>query len=688
MQFSVCPMLTGFRLRCDRRLPCDSCTRLGQASTCSFPILQSLPPQKIASIDPAVQNALQERIDHLESLVRSLASAQQATAVLFTPEYVQTSTQLGGTTSQASDTLSSSFGRINIQDDESSYTESDHWTAILDEISDFQNMFKDHEGPRNHDSRTEQKTHPGLGLFLDQLNPVTKVDILSVLPPRPIVDGLIAKYFSAADMPVTLVIHRNVFFRQYESFWERPLETPIMWVTTLFGMMFTTAYTTLYIARDSASLDEGTLAYYNNIVAISRDRMIQCLQLGNYMKGASHTIEALLSLLIIEYLQGDDAQYGCWQLVGVTIRIAMKMGYHRDGSHFSNMSAYEAEMRRRIWYILMQFDIASAAQVGLPRLIKEAQCDTMEPRSLLDDDFDESTKVLPPARPSTEHTLTQFLIYKSRVVLVYGKICDFTTSSEQRDYDEAMRLDARLNSAFTQKPAVLEPKSMQRSILDGAQLITRRLYIAMTYHHAQMTLHRKFMILGKSESRYAYSYTTCTAAALSALQYQKDLFEQCQPGRMMHADRWKILSLTQSEFLLATTILCLTVDDDLICSQSGVSPSRSDLDQHVDKLRSSQAIWISQKDFSKEARAAVRVIDIVLSKLSHASTSSQGSHDIDPASSVDKTHDLPSPDIQQPLPQHGSVMDNFFTNTHPTFDNMNWNELFDLDMSLDSWVQL
>src|SRR5690242_16750622 len=101
--------------------------------------------------------------------------------------------------------------------------------------------------------------------------------------------------------------------------------------------------------------------------------MIQCLKLGNYLKGTPHTVEALLFLLQTEYIQGEIAQQGCWHLIGNIIRIALKMGYHRDGSHFPQISAYEAEMRRRIWYILVQFDIASASQVGLPRMIQACQ---------------------------------------------------------------------------------------------------------------------------------------------------------------------------------------------------------------------------------------------------------------------------------------------------------------------------
>ena len=287
------------------------------------------------------------------------------------------------------------------------------------------------------------------------------------------------------------------------------------------------------------------------------------------------------------------------------------MGYHRDGSHFPQMSVYEAEMRRRTWYILMQFDIASASEVGLPRIIKETQCDTAEPHNLLDDDFDDTSTTLPPARPQSEHTLSQFLVYKSRIVSVYGMICDFTTSSKQRDYDEAMRLDTLLNKACAQKPLILQLKPMQQSILDGAELITHRLYIAMSYHHAQITLHRKFIILAKMNSKYQLSHSTCISAALAILRLQAELFEQCQPGRMLNTDRWKILSLIQSEFLLATTVLCLNLNDDMKKGLIGEEVAQ----KSVEALKTSRSVWEQQQCFSKEAQTAVRAVNAVLGKL-------------------------------------------------------------------------
>jgi hypothetical protein len=313
-----------FRLRCDRNTPCASCVRLGRASACSVPSPHQAAAPGSVPIDPSTRRILQDRINQLEVLVRSLLEKQ--------PDKHDTSATGSASPSETTaivkeeDRITSDFGRINLKEHESSYVESNHWRAILDEISDLKDM-------------VEEKT--------DNLQtyPTTKMEIIAAIPPRIFVDSIIAKYFKWADMPVSLVIHRGVFFKQYEAFWEDPLSTPTMWFTILFGMMYTVA--SIVIATES--LNEETITEYQRIIASSREKMIQCLRMGDYMKGTPHTIEALLTFLCTEYLQSEDTQQGCWQLTGVIIRVALKMGYHRDGSHFPQMTAFEAEMRRRTW---------------------------------------------------------------------------------------------------------------------------------------------------------------------------------------------------------------------------------------------------------------------------------------------------------------------------------------------------
>ncbi|KAF1964283.1 hypothetical protein BU23DRAFT_604894 [Bimuria novae-zelandiae CBS 107.79] len=565
-------------------------------------------------------------------------------------------------------TLTHDFGHIRLQGNTSSYVESDHWRAILDEIDDLKDMARGEADSIHETTNDGVQTLPGADLFFLHTYPATKTEIIAALPSRPLLDSIIARYFQTADMPVTLIIHRKVFFKQYENFWEDPHSTPIMWLTIL---------------------------------------------LGNYMKGTPHTIEALLTFLQTEYVLGEDAQQGTWQLIGTIICVALKMGYHRDGSHFPDVSPFEAEMRRRTWYILIQFDIASASQLGLPRTIKESQCDTQEPRNLLDDDFDYTCSMLPPAIPPNEHTLSQFLIYKSRVVMVYGMICDFTTSSKQRDYGEAGRLDNLLRDSYTQKPAVLELKPLHRSIMDGTDLVTRRLYIAMSFYLAQMTLHRKFMFLAKTNSKYSASHATCIEAALLALGLQAELAEHTQPGRMLYADRWKIFVLIQSEFLLATIILCYNLDDNLTNSRQGKAPiaTQEFTQKSLIALQVAQDIWWKQQDLSKEAGSAVKAIDVVLNKARGATVmpkrnvmSSWASSTVSSAGAahftegnagiVSSSSPLSEPMLQSfpksnaPQSLHRRVPSkDSLSSTHFNYDDVSWNDFFDLDRSWESWLQ-
>jgi hypothetical protein len=80
---------------------------------------------------------------------------------------------------------------------------------------------------------------------------------------------------------------------------------------------------------------------------------------------------------------------------------------------------------------------------------------------------------------------------------------------------------------------------------------------------------------------------------------------------MLYTDRWKILSLVQSEFLLATTVLCFNLDDDIKKGLIGGKVAT----KSVEALERSRSVWEPQKVFSKEAQTALNTIDVVLGRL-------------------------------------------------------------------------
>lgn len=84
------------------------------------------------------------------------------------------------------------------------------------------------------------------------------------------------------------------------------------------------------------------------------------------------------------------------------MRIAQKMGYHRDGE-LLNLTPFETEMRRRIWWQILMQDTKLAIVSGLSHSFVQDVFDTKQPQNLNDADlFPDSTEPINPREGPTE----------------------------------------------------------------------------------------------------------------------------------------------------------------------------------------------------------------------------------------------------------------------------------------------
>ena len=519
--------------------------------------------------------------------------------------------------------LSDTFGRISLENHETSYVGSAHWTAILDSISELKNHFED----ENKDDYDLPDPHTDTGqlpfierpiLLFGSNKDATKREILSSIPPRPVVDRLISGYFSAMD--VAPIIHGPSFLREYEKFWENPTDTPVMWIGMLFAMMCLATQSQSLLANDPRGVDQHPLPpqYVQHLVRLYQEKTVQCLVLGKYTKSVPYTIQTLLLYFTTEHFQCEDTEIGTWILLGIVVRIAMRMGCHRDACHSPQISPFHGEMRRRAWALLAQLDLLASTQIGLPRMIKESQTDAAEPRNLIDDDFDEDMDELPASRPDTDLTPMLYVIVKNRIKSVFGMISDLTTSKGVISYAEIMRLDKVLHDAHDAIPPGLQMRPIARSLLDNPTTVMRRIYLALIINKAQCILHRKYLVAAHSDSQYSYSRQSCIDAALQTLQLQCTLSQETRPGGRLYHEKWKVSSLVNHDFLLATTILCLDLDRD-IAMQASIQlrdPTRENdrRDAIIQALHGSYKIWLQSSRSSREARKAAEALKIILGK--------------------------------------------------------------------------
>ncbi|KAL3291098.1 fungal specific transcription factor [Colletotrichum asianum] len=539
---------------------------------------------------------LQDRLAHLERLVMTIGP-EKSSSQLAESAQVAVGTPIDD---------SSETGSLRTGVADHSYVSGDHWAAILDSIADLRDHFNREEQIRlakssepatepiqDADGDTASGSFPPRrALLLYGCRPERcRKEILSALPPKFTVDRYVSRYFNHLDLVAS-------------SFWADPSNASIMWIGLLHSMICLAL-----IASDTNSpvLPQET-THYDLDIEMYREKVVQCLIMGEYTNGGSHTLETFMNYVYIEFRIHEDAEKDVWFLLGIEVNLAKRMGYHRDPKHFSGIIPLEGEMRRRVWATVLLGDSLISGQMGMPRMITSDQFDTEEPRNLNDSDIEGDISELPPPRPETEHTTALGIIARRRILIALGAVSDLTSSLKPSGYAEYMKVDKILNDARASIPPPLQPKSMTSSVTDSPQTIMARLFLSHIYYKGQIMLHRRFLFaesISHGLDTFNYSRKTCINAALETLRIQQALDEETRPGGQLHIMHWRVGSLMNHHFLTATMVLCSVVPRQRMVGQD---------EEIMEALRNSRAIWMRKGQHSREAKKAAQAVGIVLAR--------------------------------------------------------------------------
>jgi hypothetical protein len=349
--------------------------------------------------------------------------------------------------------------------------------------------------------------------------------------------------------------------------------------------------------------------------AIFRKRSSQCLIQANYLNPGRYKGEALFLYSLTEFYRSQDAQIGVSYLLGIAIRLTMRMGYHRDPSHYPMLSAFDGEMRRRLWALLVQLDTLISFQVGVPRTIQPWQYDTELPSNLLDTDFDASYTQLPPERPKNERTDCSYTRAKAHIMRVFGQITDLAFSREYASYDDILEIDRRLEIAHDLVPTFLQIKPMTQCIADPAELIMRRFTLELLYQKARLVLHRRY--IGETSTKFAYSRSVCLTAARDALRYYIELWNESLSGGQLHEERYFLNSLQNTDFLLSAMILCLELSREEERGDAALLGPQERADFLL-LLEATHRIFMESRHQSADTQRAVSALTIMLKRVKDA----------------------------------------------------------------------
>ncbi|KAI2467063.1 fungal-specific transcription factor domain-containing protein [Annulohypoxylon bovei var. microspora] len=120
----------------------------------------------------------------------------------------------------------------------------------------------------------------------------------------------------------------------------------------------------------------------------------QALAKANFLVTSELVVVQAFTLFLVLVRRYDDTRFA-WTLTGLAIRISQSLGIHREGTKFDDLSPFDVEMRRRLWWAICILDLRSAEDQGTELTIAERTYDTQFPLNINDADISPDMKEFP-----------------------------------------------------------------------------------------------------------------------------------------------------------------------------------------------------------------------------------------------------------------------------------------------------
>lgn len=337
-------------------------------------------------------------------------------------------------------------------------------------------------------------------------------EVFAALPERNIVDIQVALYFRTWETTYK-ILHEPMFWKEYHGFWEgRAHEGGQVSFAVILNLIVAT--TKCLTAKDDVFLGDTTADRHtaSNIIEICdawisrqpRKRLIlpffqvQCL--------------ALLAKRVNCVKLKQD-----WVTSGDLFRLALASGMHRDPSLLASgkISAFEKEMKKRLWVTIMELELQSSLESGLQSSLTSLYFDTPAPANLPDDAFSTETQEMPASRPAEHFTSASYLNITLKSLPFRIHLAQLLNNpSSDMHYSDILHYDAQIHTMLSAIPSWDDERATIPAALLNLQL---RQYLLM--------LHKNYAKLAPKNQRYMYSFTTCIEVASSMLAVHEELLK-------------------------------------------------------------------------------------------------------------------------------------------------------------------
>ncbi|KAI1810938.1 hypothetical protein GGS20DRAFT_579478 [Poronia punctata] len=301
------------------------------------------------------------------------------------------------TPSSAADTTSRDeswrpMGKLVIDDDGTKFTDSHLWASVYHEISSIREILEDDDTNDEYYTPSDLRTPDhNAELILSECSDGNLED----LRPSPTQAFRLWQTFLERVNPLTKVIHVPSVQPKLVEATADPCSIPKNVEALLFSI-----YVVGVVALSEKECQQQ--------LGCSKDEAYQRFSAGCRIAlrriGILKTYDIVILQALVLYLlslAGRVDRHAAWILNGVTVRIAQKMGLHRDGE-LLGLPPFETEMRRRIWWQIILIDTYHALLSGLGQALLPRSWDTKRPSNLHDADLYPNMTTLQPRDGPTD----------------------------------------------------------------------------------------------------------------------------------------------------------------------------------------------------------------------------------------------------------------------------------------------
>ncbi|KAJ5820485.1 hypothetical protein N7474_006076 [Penicillium riverlandense] len=375
------------------------------------------------------------------------------------------------------------------------------------------------------------------------------------LPSKTICDNLLDSYAKNFEKALR-ILHVPSFQRRYTEFWDDP-DHEIYHSSAFIPQL--TAVLAVAVSLEDHNMKLGNPSAWEYL-KLSAVNLIQewHRKLSRKQRTELATLQVEALLILARRLQQVSSEE-VWRASGTLVRSAMAIGLHVDPSTTLEISAFQAEIRRRLWITIMEIDLQTSTESGMPVMTPGMKFGHITLANIDDCDFDESTTEIPASRPLHEWTdsLSQITLFASLPHRMTAMSCVGNGSSEI-DFDELLKHGRQLEACLQQIPSPLKMDYVPPKDNEPGFLLNRVLLDVYT-RRPLLCLYQSLAREGDCDNpAFSEIQRVCLESSLVTLSFQDCFDPNVADLDVFHSNAyWDIFQiLFKSDILSAALNVC------------------------------------------------------------------------------------------------------------------------------------